>query len=76
MAIRRLNPEVPISDVYTMEEIVAERRSELAVRMALEATHGRVIRLVVGEGARLIAFGLLLAIPGIDMAGRAHFKAF
>ena len=46
------------------------------MRMALEATHGRVIRLVVGEGARLIAFGLLLAIPGIDMAGRAHFKAF
>jgi len=108
MAIRQLNPEVPISDVHTMEEIVAERRSrerisavmisglaigalllvlmglfgmisgsvarrrgELAVRMALGATHGRVIRLVVGEGARLIAFGLLLAIPGIDMAGRA-----
>ena len=106
--ISRLNPEVPISEVRTMEEIVAERssrerisalmisglalgalllvsmglfgmisgsvarrRGELAVRMALGATHGGAIRLVVREGAQLIAFGLILAIPGIDIAGRA-----
>jgi putative ABC transport system permease protein len=108
MAVRHLDPDVPISDVHTMEEIVAERRSrerisavmisglalgalllvsmglfgmisasvarrrgELAVRMAVGATYGDVVRLVVREGAQLIAFGLLLAIPGIDMAGRA-----
>jgi predicted permease len=107
-AISQLNPEVPISEVQTMDEIVAERssrerisavmisglalgalllvsmglfgmisgsvarrRGELAVRMALGATHGRTIRLVVREGAQLIAFGLILAIPGIDIAGRS-----
>ena len=50
---------------------VARRSGELAVRMALGATHHRVIRLVVGEGVRLIAFGLLIGIPGIYMAGQA-----
>ena len=41
------------------------------MRMALGATHGRVIRLVVGEGARLVALGVLIGIPGVDMAGEA-----
>jgi predicted permease len=50
---------------------VARRRGELAVRLALGATHQRVIRLVVGEGARLVMFGLLIAVPGIYMAGEA-----
>jgi ABC-type antimicrobial peptide transport system permease subunit len=50
---------------------VARRRGELAVRLALGATHQRVIRLVVGEGARLVALGLVIGIPGIYMAGEA-----
>jgi predicted permease len=50
---------------------VARRRGELAVRLALGATHQRVIRLVVGEGARLVMLGLLIAVPGIYMAGEA-----
>jgi putative ABC transport system permease protein len=50
---------------------VARRRGELAVRLALGATHQRVIRLVVGEGARLVALGLLIAMPGIYLAGEA-----
>ena len=50
---------------------VARRRGELAVRLALGATHQRVIRLVVGAGARLVALGLLIAVPGIYMAGEA-----
>jgi len=107
-AIRGLDRRVPVSDIKTLDQIVAERRSrervsavliaslalgavilvsmglfgvisgsitrrrgELAVRMALGATHGHVIRLVVGEGARLIAMGLLIGIPGIYMAGKA-----
>lgn len=50
---------------------VARRRGELAVRLAMGATHGRVIRMVVGEGLRLVAVGLLLGTPGIYMAGQA-----
>ena len=50
---------------------VSRRRGELAIRLALGATHHRVIRLVVGEGARLVIIGLLAGIPGIYMAGKA-----
>ncbi len=50
---------------------VSRRRGELAVRLALGATHRNVIRLVVGEGARLIILGLLIGIPGIYMSGEA-----
>jgi putative ABC transport system permease protein len=50
---------------------VARRRGELAVRLALGATHGSVLRLVIGEGARLIALGLLIGVPGIYLSGQA-----
>jgi putative ABC transport system permease protein len=50
---------------------VARRRGELAVRLALGATHQCVIRLVVSEGARLVVAGMLIGIPGIYMAGEA-----
>jgi putative ABC transport system permease protein len=50
---------------------VTRRRGELAVRLALGATHGRVIRLVVGEGARLLTLGLLIGVPGVYLAGEA-----
>jgi putative ABC transport system permease protein len=49
---------------------VVRRQGELAVRMALGATHGRVIRHVVAEGTRLVALGLLIGIPGVEIAGR------
>ena len=49
---------------------VSQRRSELAVRLALGSTHGGVLRLVVGESARLVAIGMLIAGPGIYAAGR------
>lgn len=49
---------------------VSQRRGELAVRLALGATHDGVLRLVVGEGARLVAIGMLIAGPGIYLAGR------
>ena len=50
---------------------VARRRGELAVRMALGATHQGVTGLVVREGARLITLGFVIGIPGIYMAGEA-----
>jgi putative ABC transport system permease protein len=49
--------------------VVSQRRGELAVRLALGATHDRILRLVVGQGALLVAAGMLLAAPGIYAAG-------
>jgi len=49
---------------------VTRRRHELAVRLALGADHGRVLRLVLGEGAVLVVVGLVLALPGIYVASR------
>ena len=42
---------------------VARRRHEMAVRMALGADHGRVLRMVLGEGARLVGAGSCSACP-------------
>jgi putative ABC transport system permease protein len=107
-AVRDIERRIPVSQMLTMDEIVADarsrerisavliaglalgalllvtmglfgmisgsvarRRGELAVRLALGATHHRVIRLVVGEGARLLALGLLIGVPGIYLAGEA-----
>jgi predicted permease len=49
---------------------VTQRHGELAVRLALGATHGGVLRLVVGEGALLVAIGMVIAVPGIYIAGQ------
>ena len=48
---------------------VTRRRHELAVRLALGADHGRVLRLVLKEGALLVMLGLLFGAPGIYLAG-------
>jgi putative ABC transport system permease protein len=49
---------------------VTRRRHEVAVRLALGADHGRVLRLVMGEGAQLVGIGVLIGVPGIYAAGR------
>jgi putative ABC transport system permease protein len=49
---------------------VTRRAHEFAVRLALGADHGRVLRMVLGDGARLVAIGLLLGAPGSYFAGR------
>jgi putative ABC transport system permease protein len=49
---------------------VTRRRHEFAVRLALGADHQRVLRLVLGEGARLVSMGLLIGAPGLYVAGR------
>ena len=48
---------------------VTRRRHELAVRLALGADHGRVLRLVLREGAALVLMGVLIGAPGIYVAG-------
>jgi putative ABC transport system permease protein len=49
---------------------VTQRRHELAIRLALGADHGRVLRLVLKEGALLVMMGLLIGAPGIYIANR------
>jgi putative ABC transport system permease protein len=105
--VRRVDPQLPLSDVRSMQELVGEsireqrlsatlvsgfslatlvlatmglfgvvsgavtrRRHELAVRLALGAEQGQVVRLVLREGALLVLLGLLVAVPGIYFAGR------
>ena len=48
---------------------VTRRRGELAIRLALGATHGGVMRLLLGEGALLVGVGLLLGVPGVYAVG-------
>ena len=50
--------------------LVAERRREIGVRMALGAHSGRVLREVVGRGMRPVAIGLTLGIGGALILGR------
>jgi len=49
---------------------VTRRRHELAIRLALGADHGRVLRLVLKEGVLLVMAGLLIGAPGIYVANR------
>jgi len=47
---------------------VTRRKHEFAVRLTLGADHGRVMRLVLGDGAKLVALGLALGASGICAA--------
>ena len=50
---------------------VAQRSHEIALRMALGATRGRVVTLVVQEGVVLATVGLGLGLIGAYFVGRA-----
>jgi putative ABC transport system permease protein len=48
---------------------VTRRRHELALRLAVGADHGRLVRLILGEGAALVVAGVLIGLRGIYIAG-------
>jgi predicted permease len=99
-AIRKLDPNLPMIDVQTMDEQIAEglqtermfaylcggfgvlslamlvvglygvmayatarRQNEMGIRMALGATQGQVLGLVLGDGMRLVLLGFLVGAP-------------
>lgn len=57
-----------------MSYMVAKRRNEIGVRMALGAQKGDVSRLIFGEAGRLLAIGLALGIAG-SFAGTRYAES-
>jgi predicted permease len=54
----------------TMSFLVARRRREIGVRMALGATAGNVLRHVLGGAARWALAGIAIGIPGVISVSR------
>jgi predicted permease len=63
---------VAVSGVYAvMAYLVAGRRREIGIRMALGADRGTVLRLVFGSALRFVAIGTALGLGAAAMATRA-----
>jgi ABC-type antimicrobial peptide transport system permease subunit len=50
--------------------VVTRRTSEMGLRMALGADGGRITRLVLGQGGRLVLYGVVLGLVGSLLATR------
>jgi ABC-type antimicrobial peptide transport system permease subunit len=60
-----------LAGIYgVMAYIVSQRIPELGVRIALGATPGSVLRLILGQGARLAGLGLAIGIGLALLSGR------
>jgi ABC-type antimicrobial peptide transport system permease subunit len=55
---------------------VAQRVGEIGVRMALGARAADIGRMILGQGGRLIAIGLVIGIVGALVLGRALSAEF
>lgn len=53
-----------------MAYIVAQRTTEIGVRMALGATPGEIFRIIVGDGLRVTLLGVVLGIAGSMLMAR------
>jgi ABC-type antimicrobial peptide transport system permease subunit len=49
---------------------MSRRKAEIGIRMALGASSGSVIRMVLGEAFGMVAFGTAIGLPGALVAGR------
>ena len=46
-----------------ISQLTAQRTRDIGVRMALGAGRGDILRLILSEGARLLAVGIVIGIP-------------